>query len=114
MSLIRALIVVSLIAAPLLVVAKGPADGPTTANTKMQQCAAAWQKLKTTGKTEGKDYKTHSAECLKADSVVPAADLETTSQNKMKTCADEWNKLKASNSTNGKTYKDFSTECLKK
>jgi hypothetical protein len=120
MSLIRVLTIVSLIAVPYLAEAKGPATGPTTAaNNKMKQCAAAWQDLKAAGKTEGKTYKTFSADCLKSDGVVPTADVKVddvkmTSQNKMKACADEWNQLKAADATKGKSYKDFSSECLKK
>ncbi len=91
------------------------------ANTKMEQCAAAWQQLKAANRTDGLDYKTYSADCLKTEGVVPKVDTAgavasaaSGPKNKMKACADEWNALKAANNTQGKSYKTFSAECLKK
>ena len=81
-----------------------------TANNRMKECAANWQELKASGKTDGQDYKTYSAKCLKAEANPDNIDP----QNKMKACAGKWNQMKETNTTNGQTYKDFSADCLKK
>lgn len=103
--------------------------------SKMQQCAAQWQDLKKTGKTNGQDYKTFSSACMKgatapattpapaakpaASAAKPAAAVAKTSggatggQNRMKQCAAQWDQMKASGKTNGMTYRQWSSQCLK-
>lgn len=103
MRLILTLVTAILLSVPVFAADKAVSES----QNKMKQCAANWQQMKADGKTEGKDYKTYSAACLKGDT-------STDSNNKMKACADEWNSLKAQNKTEGKSYKEFSTACLKK
>ena len=103
MRLILTLVTASLLSFPVFAADKVTSES----QNKMKQCAASWQKMKAEGKTEGQDYKTYSAACLKAD-------IAKDPKNKMKDCAEEWNTLKANNKTEGKSYKEFSAVCLKK
>ena len=97
--------------------------------TKMQMCAANWQSLKASGKTNGQDYKTYSASCMKGGATVamaptvanvskPAAAVVPTGgkmsqQDRMKACAANWDKMKAAGQTKNTTYKAYSSQCLK-
>ncbi len=100
----------------------------TPAQSKMQQCAAQWQDLKKANKTGGQDYKTFSANCMKAGPAPaptpavnvskPAAAVVPTGAkaapgDRMKQCAAQWQTMKAQNKTNGMTYKQWSSQCLK-
>ncbi|ESQ84958.1 hypothetical protein AEAC466_07835 [Asticcacaulis sp. AC466] len=123
--------ILALVAAPAAIMSQANAAA-TAANTKMTQCAAQWQKDKAANKTNGQDYKTYSAACMKG--AIPAAKpamaaakpaavvakpaavvkaSNTKPQDRMKECGAKWNQMKAAGKPGNQTYKQFSTTCLK-
>ncbi len=100
---------------------------PSAGSSKMTTCAAQWQQLKASGKTNGQTYKAFSATCMKGGTPAPTPVAAATvakpasattgnkpQQDKMKQCAAQWQQMKASGKTGGQTYKAFSAQCLKK
>ena len=124
--------ILALVVAPAAIMSQANAAA-TPANTKMTQCAAQWQKDKAANKTNGQDYKTYSAACMKGATPAtakpamaaakpaavvakPAAVVKASStkpQDRMKECGAKWNQMKAAGKTGNQTYKQFSTTCLK-